>query len=184
MIAWGKRVKNASEAEAFRCEVDTRWRNLGFEQFNKTDAIANEACRDSCTTKSFFSDEHLCEFDVTTIASAGWRASKTAGSSIAAFSEKRREEKTMSLWLDMLRAEIRFVNTPSFGRTRIAEAGRGHPETLVFLHGIGGHLEAYSKNVMPLSDRFHVIAYDYVGHGLFEKKVMEYTPYVLGDHLG
>jgi len=28
----------------------------------------------------------------------------------------------MSLWLDMLGAEIRFVDTPSFGRTRIAEA--------------------------------------------------------------
>jgi HOMODA hydrolase len=29
----------------------------------------------------------------------------------------------MSIWLDMLGAEIRFVNTKSFGRVRIAEAG-------------------------------------------------------------
>ena len=90
----------------------------------------------------------------------------------------------MSLWLDMLGAEVRFVDTKSFGRTRIAEAGRGNRETLLFLHGIGGHLEAYSKNVVPLSDAFHVVAYDYVGHGLSEKKVMEYTPHVLADHLG
>ena len=90
----------------------------------------------------------------------------------------------MSLWLDMLGSEIRFVDTKSFGRTRIAEAGRGNSELLVFLHGIGGHLEAYSKNIVPLSDRFHVVAYDYVGHGLSEKKVMEYTPHVLADHLG
>jgi pimeloyl-ACP methyl ester carboxylesterase len=90
----------------------------------------------------------------------------------------------MSLWLDMLGAEIRFVETKRFGRTRIAEAGRGNAETLLFLHGIGGHLEAYAKNIVPLSDRFHVVAYDYVGHGLSEKKVMEYTPVVLGDHLG
>ena len=90
----------------------------------------------------------------------------------------------MSLWLDMLGAEIRFVDTRSFGPTRIAEAGRGNGETLLFLHGIGGHLEAYAKNVVPLADRFHVVAYDYVGHGLSEKKVMEYTPLVLADHLG
>jgi pimeloyl-ACP methyl ester carboxylesterase len=89
----------------------------------------------------------------------------------------------MSLWLDMLGAQIRFVDTDHFGRTRIAEAGRANAEALVFLHGIGGHLEAYAKNVVALSDRFHVVAYDYIGHGLSEKKVMEYTPLVLVDHL-
>jgi HOMODA hydrolase len=88
----------------------------------------------------------------------------------------------MSLWLDLLGAEVRFVETPSFGRARIAEAGRGK-EPLLFLHGIGGHLEAYAKNVVPLSDRFHVIAYDYVGHGLSEKKVLDYTPFTFVDHL-
>jgi hypothetical protein len=51
--------------------------------------------------------------------------------------------------VDILGAEVRFVDTKSFGRTRIAEAGRGDRETLVFLHGIGGHLEAYSRNVAP-----------------------------------
>ena len=90
----------------------------------------------------------------------------------------------MTIWLDMLGAEVRFVNTKSFGRVRIAEAGRGKPETLMLLHGIGGHLEAYSKNVVPLSEHFHVVAYDYMGHGLSEKKVLDYSPVVLGDHLG
>jgi len=91
----------------------------------------------------------------------------------------------MSIWLDMLGAEVRFVNTKSFGRVRIAEAGRGRAsETLVLLHGIGGHLEAYSKNIVPLSDRFHVVAYDYLGHGLSEKKAIDYSPVMLGDHLG
>jgi len=90
----------------------------------------------------------------------------------------------MTIWLDMLGAEVRFVDTKSFGRVRIAEAGRGKPETLFLLHGIGGHLEAYSKNVVPLSEHFHVVAYDYMGHGLSEKKVLDYSPAVLGDHLG
>ena len=90
----------------------------------------------------------------------------------------------MSVWFDMLGAEVRFVNTKSFGRVRVAEAGRGKPETLVLLHGIGGHLEAYSKNVVPLAEHFHVVAYDYMGHGLSEKKAIDYSPVVLGDHLG
>ena len=87
----------------------------------------------------------------------------------------------MSLWLDLLGAEIRFVETPSFGRVRIAEAGRGK-EPLLFLHGIGGHLEAYARNVVPLSDEFHVIAYDYVGHGLSALRPVD-SPLVLADHL-
>lgn len=89
----------------------------------------------------------------------------------------------MSLWLDMIGAQIRFVETPSFGRTRIAEAGAKDAPALLFLHGIGGHLEAYAKNVVALSDQFHVIAYDYVGHGQSERKVMDYSPLVLCDHL-
>ena len=60
----------------------------------------------------------------------------------------------MSLWTDFFSAEIRYLTTPTFGRTRIAEAGRGKGETLILMHGIGGHLEAYAKNVVALSDRF------------------------------
>jgi HOMODA hydrolase len=87
----------------------------------------------------------------------------------------------MSLWLDLLGAEIRFVDTPSFGRVRIAEAGRGR-EPLLFLHGIGGHLEAYAKNVVPLAADFHTIAYDYVGHGLSALRPFD-SPLVLVEHL-
>ncbi|RDK06591.1 alpha/beta fold hydrolase [Cupriavidus lacunae] len=76
----------------------------------------------------------------------------------------------MSIWIDLLGAEIRYIETPRFGRTRIAEAGKGNAEALILMHGIGGHLEAYAKNVTALADRYHVIAFDYVGHGLSEKK--------------
>ncbi|MFJ4290722.1 alpha/beta fold hydrolase [Cupriavidus sp. NPDC089707] len=82
----------------------------------------------------------------------------------------------MSLWLDFLGAEIRYVKT-SFGSIRIAEAGKGNAEALFLMHGIGGHIEAYAKNVVPLSDTFHVIALDFIGHGLSEKcDDVEYTP--------
>lgn len=82
----------------------------------------------------------------------------------------------MSLWLDFLGAEIRYVDLPSYGRTRIAEAGHGKPEALILMHGIGGHLEAYAKNVVALGEHYHVIAFDYVGHGLSAKKLdIEYS---------
>ncbi|HAC34463.1 MAG TPA: hypothetical protein DCF45_08090 [Gammaproteobacteria bacterium] len=90
----------------------------------------------------------------------------------------------MSLWLDFLGAEIRFLQTNNFGRVRIAEAGNPENETLIFLHGIGGHMEAYAKNVVALSDQFHVVAYDYVGHGYSEKLEIDYSVQVLVDQLG
>jgi pimeloyl-ACP methyl ester carboxylesterase len=90
----------------------------------------------------------------------------------------------MSLWIDFLGAEIRYVDTPSFGRTRIAEAGKGKAETLFLMHGIGGHVEAYAKNVVALAEHFHVVAFDFVGHGLSEKKLdITYTPAVYVEQL-
>ncbi len=89
----------------------------------------------------------------------------------------------MSLWLDFLGTEIRYVETPTYGRIRVAEAGRGRSETIVFQHGLNGHLEAYAKNLAALSQRFHVVAFDYVGHGLSDKKLDEYTPVVFAEQL-
>ena len=89
----------------------------------------------------------------------------------------------MSLWLDMLGTTTRYVETPSYGRTRIAEAGLDRAETVIFMHGIGGHLEAYAKNIVALAEQFHTVAYDYVGHGLSHKPVMDYSPLVLVQHL-
>jgi HOMODA hydrolase len=89
----------------------------------------------------------------------------------------------MSLWTDFLGTEIRFVDTPSFGPTRIAESGRGKGETIIFLHGIGGHLEAYAKNIMPLAQDFHVVAFDFVGHGLSAKALKTFSPHLLAHQL-
>ena len=89
----------------------------------------------------------------------------------------------MSLWLDFLGTEIRFIDTPTYCRIRIAEAGRGNQETILFQHGLNGHLEAYAKNIVALSAQFHVIAFDYVGHGLSDKKLDDYTPAIFAEQL-
>ena len=90
----------------------------------------------------------------------------------------------MTLWTDFFGAELRYVSTPSFGRTRIAEAGAGNTEALFLMHGIGGHVEAYAKNVVALADQYRVIAFDFVGHGLSEKKLdLDYTPEAYAEQL-
>ncbi|KCZ86019.1 alpha/beta hydrolase fold protein [Hyphomonas adhaerens MHS-3] len=82
----------------------------------------------------------------------------------------------MSLWLDFLSASIRYVDLPTMGKTRIAEAGVGNPETLILMHGVGGHIEAYAKNVVELGKTYHIVAFDFVGHGYSEKKTdIEYA---------
>jgi 2-hydroxy-6-oxonona-2,4-dienedioate hydrolase len=65
--------------------------------------------------------------------------------------------------------------------TRVLEAGSGPP--LVLLHGTGGHLEAYARNVARLARSFRVIAYDMVGHGFSDCPDRPYTLDVHADHL-
>jgi 2-hydroxy-6-oxonona-2,4-dienedioate hydrolase len=65
--------------------------------------------------------------------------------------------------------------------TRCIEAGDGPP--LILLHGTGGHLEAYSRNISALAAHFHVVAYDMLGHGFTSKPDFPYTIDRLSDHL-
>lgn len=73
-----------------------------------------------------------------------------------------------------------YINVKGI-RTRILEAGEGDP--LIFVHGTGGHLEAYARNIGRLSEDFRVIAYDMVGHGYSDKPDRPYTIDYLSDHL-
>jgi len=90
----------------------------------------------------------------------------------------------MSLWMDFLGAEVRFVDTPTFGKVRIAQAGKHNAEAIIFQHGLNGHLEAYAKNFAYLSTKFNVIAFDYVGHGLSDKNADDYNPAVFAEQVG
>jgi HOMODA hydrolase len=77
----------------------------------------------------------------------------------------------VSIWNDLLGAEVRYIRTPESGVTRIIEAGNQNSEALMLMHGIGGHAEAYAKNIVALAAHYHVIAFDFVGHGMSEKKL-------------
>ena len=92
----------------------------------------------------------------------------------------------VSIWgeLQALPHEVTRVDVPVRGHTvstRVLRAGGG-PD-LVLLHGTGGHLEAYARNIGPLSEHFTVTAYDMVGHGWSDLPDLAYTTDVLSEHL-
>lgn len=66
-----------------------------------------------------------------------------------------------SYWIDLLQAQVRMIQGRY--RTRIVEAGAG--PVLILLHGTGGHVENYARNILPLSQHFRVIALDFLWHG-------------------
>ena len=78
-----------------------------------------------------------------------------------------------SIWVDLMGAEIKFYQGKIF-RTRVAEAGQG--EALFLLHGTGGHMEAWSRNVMRLSRDFRVLAMDMIWHGYTNHEPLSNDP--------
>lgn len=69
-----------------------------------------------------------------------------------------------SLWVSLLGAEVRTYDAAGVP-TRAIESGRAETP-LIMLHGVGGHAEAYARNVVPLGAHFRTLAIDYLGHGL------------------
>lgn len=92
----------------------------------------------------------------------------------------------ISIWGELSHVDhvVRHVDVPVRGhtvRTRVLQAGDG-PE-LVLLHGTGGHLEAYARDIAGLAEDFHVTAYDMIGHGWSDLPDLPYTIDVLSEHL-
>lgn len=70
-----------------------------------------------------------------------------------------------TIWVDLLGSQTRYYGKNY--RTRVIESGDG--EALVLIHGVGGHAEAYSRNVVRLGQRYRAMALDLVWHGLSAK---------------
>ncbi|SEG87830.1 2-hydroxy-6-oxonona-2,4-dienedioate hydrolase [Thermomonospora echinospora] len=87
----------------------------------------------------------------------------------------------MSLWTDLLGAEVRYV-TAAGTPTRVACLGAGPP--VVLLHGRGGHLETFARNLPHLAAAGRrAIAFDLLGHGLTARRPQSrYTVEDLADH--
>lgn len=68
-------------------------------------------------------------------------------------------------------------------RTRIVTAGDRSKPALVMLHGTGGHWEAFSRIIGPLSEDFFCIAYDMIGNGFSDKPDIPYDTFLYVEHL-
>jgi 2-hydroxy-6-oxonona-2,4-dienedioate hydrolase len=88
----------------------------------------------------------------------------------------------VSIWGELVDVDHTLRHVDAGGvRTRVLQAGSG-PD-LLLLHGTGGHLEAYARDIAVLAEDFRVTAYDMVGHGWSDLPDKPYTIDVLSDHL-
>ncbi len=84
-----------------------------------------------------------------------------------------------TIWNDLQGVEFKQAYYDAAGvRTRVIEAGRGKP--LLFLHGTGGHAEAYLRNIAAHARHFHVYALDMIGHGYSSAPGIDYD---MGDYV-
>jgi 2-hydroxy-6-oxonona-2,4-dienedioate hydrolase len=75
-----------------------------------------------------------------------------------------------SLWTDLLGVEYtqRYYDVRGV-RTRVLEAGNPAAPPLLFLHGVNGHAETYTRNIGVHAEHFRVFSIDMIGHGLSDK---------------
>lgn len=70
--------------------------------------------------------------------------------------------------------KLDFVNAGGI-RTRYLEAGdTDADEAVIFVHGTGGHLEAFIRNLVPHAEHHRTIALDMLGHGYSDKPDHDY----------
>lgn len=80
------------------------------------------------------------------------------------------------LWPELADGAFRLGYADAGGvRTRYIEAGdSAADEAVVFIHGTGGHLEAFTRNLLPHAEQYRTIALDMIGHGFTDKPDHDY----------
>lgn len=82
----------------------------------------------------------------------------------------------MFLWPEIARGTVRLGYADAGGiHTRYVEAGDPDAtEAVVFIPGTGGHLEAFTRNLLPHAEHHRTIALDMIGHGYTDKPDHDY----------
>ncbi len=97
-----------------------------------------------------------------------------------------------SVWSDLRAASFSqgFLDAGGI-RTRYLMSGEPDKPLLLLLHGVGGHAEAYARNLAQHGEHFWTVAIDLIGHGWTDKpdlqyQLPDYNRHVLGvlDALG
>jgi len=89
------------------------------------------------------------------------------------------------LWPEIANGTVRLGFIDAGGvRTRYVEAGDPTAdEAVVFVHGTGGHLEAFTRNLLPHAELHRTMALDMVGHGFSSKPDHDYEIHHYVRHL-
>lgn len=88
-----------------------------------------------------------------------------------------------SIWVALSNLDFALHHLEVGGfSTRVLDTGGDDP-IMILMHGTGGHLEAYARNIGEFAQHFRVVAYDYPGHGYSTHATsdLELKDYV--DHL-
>ena len=80
-------------------------------------------------------------------------------------------------WVELLGTQVRIIQSKY--KTRILQAGDAQAPALFLLHGTGGHLENYARNIQALAKQFHVIALDFLWHGC--SQTVDYNAEIIPD---
>lgn len=82
----------------------------------------------------------------------------------------------MYLWPEIAKGSLRLSYVDAGGiRTRYAEAGDASAdEAIIFVPGTGGHLETFTRNLLPHGRKYRTIALDMLGHGYTDKPDHDY----------
>jgi 2-hydroxy-6-oxonona-2,4-dienedioate hydrolase len=85
------------------------------------------------------------------------------------------DQKTKSIWADLQGVAFEQAYIDVHGvRTRYLHAGQKGKSAVVFIHGTGGHAEAYVRNLEAHAEDFDVYAVDMLGHGYTDKPDYDY----------
>jgi len=89
----------------------------------------------------------------------------------------------MTIWTDLMGVPFQLAYIDAKGiATRALIAGEG--QDVVMLHGTSGHLEAFSRNIVPhVGAGFRCHAVDALGHGYTDKPPYDYEIPKYGAHL-
>lgn len=93
------------------------------------------------------------------------------------------DDLARTIWTELADLEFSLSTVDAGGvPTRSLQAGHGD-ETLIFMHGTSGHLEAFIRNLKPHAEKYRVHAIDMLGHGYTGKPDMRYEIPRYRDHL-
>lgn len=89
-----------------------------------------------------------------------------------------------SFWTDLMSTSFTQGFLDAGGvRTRYWSSGSHDKPLLLLLHGIGGHVEAYARNLAAHGEHFWTVAVDFLGHGLTDRPSGPYELPRYADHI-